>query len=1144
MRFGLIFFDSSDPGAGHEPYDLVLDCARFADRAGFSRLWLPERHHTREGHLFPNPAVVQAALARETRDIRLCAGSVVAPLHDPLRIAQEWSVVDNLSGGRVELSFASGWHPSDFVLFPERYNRRREITVDTVRQVRALWRGEKLTREDGNGNPVDVGLMLQPRQAALPVWLTAAGNPDTFRSAAEQGAGVLTHLFNQEVDELGERIALYRQHLGQYGADSGACKVAVMIHAHLGADGAEARAQATAAMEAYLTRATSLLGAIASSRGQDRPVHAMSERDKKDYAAYWLDRLVSTGRVLFGAPEELVETVRRLEWIGVDELALQVDFGLPADVILEGLKHAAVLQELVSEPGDDARTRSHAAQEDDSLTGCLARCTQEIDLAAVSARMASAGLEMGTANRRLEKLWRGNGEAIGTVSGRSASSGDEASREAEVIDASFAAVAAALWDRDAGESLHTLVPVRVARVSIEETLPDRLYAHVRVAERPQQDTPLVADVRLFAADGAILGRIDGIGMRRTAGAPIADANRSAALSAYEMALRPAPLRNAAAGQDGPWLILGDGRGLGPVLAAHCAQHGIAHSLVLADQSPDTLEAALTLQPGPLRGIVNLLPLDHCLGDAFTGEDAMRVQAALLDAVLPALRGCARRRDRIDAGMLFVTRGAQDADASDKGIRHGVAQSTVWGMLSAAEHEAVPFACRLVDLEPGSTVDECAAQIVDELTASDGEPRVCYRSGQRHAPRLLRLSAPVHAPVRIDPDASYLITGGLGTLGLSLARRLVAEGARRIVLVSRTPLADAEAETQAAIRDLGADGAEVRHFAADVSDEAAMRDCACALARDGWLPLGGLAHLAGSAEIQRLLETDAAALLAVMRPKLAGAVVLDRVFGTHVRDFFVLYSSWAHFMPPIGQSLAGYRAANAFLDAFAASLRARGVPALAIDWGDWSAPSRMRRRLLPESQGYPSRKWRFSERRGLDALSAWAGASRARVALLQVTWSQWLSEFGSEARNPLLSELLQTEGAPARSTARADPVETGRPVGAATDVVAQIVADVLRIEPGQLSAGSRLVELGLDSLLAFELRKRIELRMGALLPVATLIRCGTIAAIADAIEGEAPGMENPVAPEPAGHVARASPIDQMVESEVDAALDRILKSRNR
>ena len=177
MAFSVMFFAATQNPLDGDKYKLVLEAARFADRNDFESVWVPERHFTAMGGLYPNAAVLHAALARETRRVRLMAGSVVAPLHHPIRIAEEWSMVDNLSGGRVGVSFASGWNPADFAFFPERYSERHAHTLETVATVRRLWRGEEIEVTNGAGQPARVRVLPTPLQKELPVWITAAGNP-------------------------------------------------------------------------------------------------------------------------------------------------------------------------------------------------------------------------------------------------------------------------------------------------------------------------------------------------------------------------------------------------------------------------------------------------------------------------------------------------------------------------------------------------------------------------------------------------------------------------------------------------------------------------------------------------------------------------------------------------------------------------------------------------------------------------------------------------------------------------------------------------------------------------------------------------------------------------------------------------------
>ena len=117
MEFSLFYFANNDAeGADPDKYSLIMESAQWADRNGFARVWTPERHFHSFGGLSPNPSVLASALAATTSRIQLCSGSVVLPLHDPIRVAEEWAVVDNISGGRVGLGLASEWVPNDFVI--------------------------------------------------------------------------------------------------------------------------------------------------------------------------------------------------------------------------------------------------------------------------------------------------------------------------------------------------------------------------------------------------------------------------------------------------------------------------------------------------------------------------------------------------------------------------------------------------------------------------------------------------------------------------------------------------------------------------------------------------------------------------------------------------------------------------------------------------------------------------------------------------------------------------------------------------------------------------------------------------------------------------------------------------------------------
>ena len=161
-----------------------------------------------------------AAVAAVTKNIAVRAGSCVAPLHHPIRIAEEWAVIDNLTNGRTGLAMASGWHPDDFVLRPENTPpNNRKALFDTTDQVRRLWRGEAVEFQTAGGGTFAARSQPRPISAELKVWITTAGNPETWREAGQNGANVLTHLLGQTIDEVAGKIKIYHQALRQAGHD-------------------------------------------------------------------------------------------------------------------------------------------------------------------------------------------------------------------------------------------------------------------------------------------------------------------------------------------------------------------------------------------------------------------------------------------------------------------------------------------------------------------------------------------------------------------------------------------------------------------------------------------------------------------------------------------------------------------------------------------------------------------------------------------------------------------------------------------------------------------------------------------------------------------------------------------------------------
>lgn len=341
MDFSLFFFADSNSSEHRHKYRLYLEGARFADRHGFHAIWTPERHFHPKGGLYPNPSVLSAALATATQQIQLRAGSVVMPLHDPLRVAEEWSIVDNLSNGRVGVSFVSGWVPNDFSLFSERYAQKRDHMLEGLAAVRRLWRGEKLARRDGAGKPCEIGIYPRPIQPELPVWLTCSGGPEMFVKAGELGFHVLTSLQQQTVDEVAANLAAYRQACAAAGHEPG--RVTVMMHTFLGADRESVVAAVRGPLASYLRSHVDLIKSYAKSLDIKADLEQPEQVDS--IVSFAFERYYRTAS-LIGTPKDVHAMVKRLKAIGVDEVACLIDFGVDVDATLNSLTYLDELRRL------------------------------------------------------------------------------------------------------------------------------------------------------------------------------------------------------------------------------------------------------------------------------------------------------------------------------------------------------------------------------------------------------------------------------------------------------------------------------------------------------------------------------------------------------------------------------------------------------------------------------------------------------------------------------------------------------------------------------------------------------------------------------------------------------------------------------
>ncbi len=1188
MEFSLIFFASSETSDSGDKYRLVIESAKFADHHGFSSIWIPERHFTRDGWLYPNPAVLQAALARETEHIHLRAGSVVLPLHNPIRVAEEWAMVDNLSGGRVGLSFASGWHPNDFVFFPEHYAERSEEMYRGIQTVQKLWRGETLQVKGGDGNLVEIRTYPTPVQPVLPIWITAAGNPKTFVRAGEIGANLLTHLYNHGIEELAERIHLYREARASHGYDPATGQVSVMLHTFVWEHAGTVLDQAKAIFCDYLKSGSYLLNAIAYSRGQKIDLASLSEQDTKDYLDFVFNRLISTQRVLFGTPETCLEAVARLKAIGVTEIACQVDFGLDTELVLQSLQYVNRLKELSRTgaplqppslpslavhsdvPQDDHSNGAHppqsqgalvstGSQQASPLRSIQERCREEVSLSQFYHRLTSHGVQLASNFQGIEQLWRRDGEALGRIQIPRAleQETDAYQIHPALLDACFqvliAALPATVLTARSGEEEALYLPTGLRSFRMHHQPGKNIWSHAVLRSDTLQDTDIFGDVHLLDEEGQVLVEALGLRLQRSEGT-----GRSLQQATpidqfcYEIRWELASLEHAARFPHdgaGTWLIFMDNSGVGQRLAHLLTARGDScikvfpghtyQALQRAEYSvnpanPEHIQRVINdvlasnsngLASPPCRGIIHLWDLDATeeMSSATLERDQALGTGSALSVVQAQVNSQGSIQGTLQTRFWLVTRGAQPVTVvGSDAFRLSIAQSPLWGLGKTCAIEHPEIWGGLVDVDPMENVDTIATQLLTVLSHQHGENQVAFRQGQSYVARLVRSSNRSRRPgqdLTIRTDASYLITGGLWGLGLEVARWLAKKGAQHLVLLGRTRIpprtewdaveTDSRIARQiAGICELEGLGVHVHYASVDVADERQLASFLQNFRSQQYPPIRGVMHAAsvwqdeqGQSLVRPLIHLDQDAVRAVFRPKVAGSWHLHKLFQDTRLDFFVLFSSGASL---IGSAAQGnYAAAGAFLDVLAHYLRATGQPALSIDWGAVSetgfgaTQEGLRVHEYWESHGIQ----RITPQQVLDALELLIPQDVSQVGVLKLDWRLLQQFYPQLAELPLFTHLA-TEAGDAGGTGRqgdtTEPMQNSllqKLPSAGQEVRQQLVesylcekvAGVLRLPASGIDVQQPLTILGLDSLMAIELKNKIELELSVHIPIVTFLQ---------------------------------------------------------
>ena len=627
--------------------------------------------------------------------------------------------------------------------------------------------------------------------------------------------------------------------------------------------------------------------------------------------------------------------------------------------------------------------------------------------------------------------------------------------------------------------------------------------------------------------------------------------------AMSLAQQPAPTATTVR----HWLVCADGGGIGGELAALLRGRGDLVTTALqgagfartADdaftvdaQQPDDLRRllqAVYADGPPLHGVLHLWGLDAPAPD---DNAASAVDPCM--GLLHLTQALVARNAASPPALWPVTRRAVSVDGTQD-LLSGLCQAPLQGLAQVIATEHPELRCAWIDIDgaPGS-----AAALNEEITHGPQSDCIALRGGARFAARLLPLAAaaPDQPAGMIRADGAYLISGGLGGIGLRIAALLAEQGAGRIVLLSRSgkPTAgSAAAEAMGKLKQAGADGVILR---ADVSQKADVQSVLKILAASG-MPLRGIVHAAGVFEDRLLTAHTRASFASVFAAKVAGAWHLHALTRELPLDFFVLCSSATSLACSAG--LGNYVAANTFLDALAHYRRSLGLPGLSIGWGPWRATGMadavgQQRTAQWAAQGFGQ----LAPDEALAAFQHLLGAKAAQVAVLRMDWPRFFAQQADHARPAFFERLGRLD--PVTRPAPRDDFKhrlQAAPADQQPELLREhlraLVATVLGLPAAAaVDPCQGFFQMGMDSLTSMELRNRLQQTFSCTLAATLIFKYPTVVSLTDYLlqavmhpgAAAAPAAATPAPAEGVGGAALQmdpAAISQLSEAEAEALL---------
>ncbi|MEM9553542.1 MAG: SDR family NAD(P)-dependent oxidoreductase [Acidobacteriota bacterium] len=711
------------------------------------------------------------------------------------------------------------------------------------------------------------------------------------------------------------------------------------------------------------------------------------------------------------------------------------------------------------------------------------RCDRVVAPAEVYADLEQRGIDLGPRFRGITELRLGDDELLARLdTAVTAITTPGEPIDPILLDNCFQSVFALLRTPEQSAT----IPTGLGRLRIHADATHASWCHVRQRVGNALGEAQTTDLVVRDESGRKIVELEGLRGRSLHRAAPRSAAAASAGEVFEIAWRARALgpKSTDAPAKGTWIILQDRGGLSERLARKLEAEGHACRQIALDPTApgaaiDRVRAEARRLGGDCRGVLHLDTLDS----SSSLDDPAAATPGLSASVLEVVR-LLRALRHGSADLWLLTRGGQHAVAED--VVDPV-QSTAWTLAGVAAHELEDRRIVCVDL-PKSPGDDTIDALVHVLS-SDIDESLALRGGRALVPRMQPHSGDSDGPISTEPlfDArgGYLITGGLGALGLALATWLADQGAGTIFLLGRSAPSPRASET---IRRLRAEGAHIAVLRADAADSESLAAAIDEMERQE-TPLRGVFHLAGVLDPGPIDAIEEAQLARSLGAKAGGAWSLHCLTRRARLDHFVLFSSISAWLGAPG--LAAYAAGNAFLDALAHSRRASGLPALSVAWGPFAESGMAVRTgagaLLAEN-GMPSLGQ-------VDAL-AWLGGllrqAPPRVAVVAFDRDRLDDLLERGLAPPIVSGLAAASSTPPRTESFVD-VET---------TLRHSIAGLTQVEPAAVGRHTALADLGLDSLVAIQLQRRIQSDFGVSLPIEEILDGANVVTLARCVSGAA------------------------------------------